>query len=276
MMHPDTMLFAEVLLPNLMLCMPRVMLAVLHQGRARKLAQIGQKGSAAIPRGWGYAESNALPWGLRGAGSPCTGALLVLCPLCPQIQLRQSPPRVPEPRCPLLPGEAQPWVAPLAAVGHRELRGALSCRRPPLERLHSGQLCCPSSPRIPAVPVRGSPRGTAERGSRGGPVWATRAQKGWSGAVRGAVSAVHSAPRGAGAPREPRPLPKPRPQTGSNHAPEQVGHAPSAPAASRWRPIPALGPAQAGGAPSRPGGARRPQGARCRRRRPCPARASLR
>lgn len=75
MMHSDTMLFAEVLLPNPTLSMPRVMLAVLQQGRARKLAQIGQKGSAAIPWGWGYAESNAPPWGLRGAGSPCTGGI---------------------------------------------------------------------------------------------------------------------------------------------------------------------------------------------------------
>lgn len=53
--------------------------------------------------------------------------------------------------CPLLPGEAQPWVALLAAPGHRELRGARSCCHPPVEQLRSGQLWCPPSVQVPSV-----------------------------------------------------------------------------------------------------------------------------
>lgn len=90
-MHPDTVLFAEVLLPDLTLCTPRVTLAVLQQGCAKKSAQSSQKGSAAIPWGWGRVEPNARPWELRGAGNPCTGGIAGSVPPVPAVTAVAEP-----------------------------------------------------------------------------------------------------------------------------------------------------------------------------------------
>lgn len=90
-MHPDTVLFAEVLLPDLTLCTPRVTLAVLQQGCAKKSAQSSQKGSAAIPWGWGRVEPNARPWELRGAGNPFMGVVAGSVPLVPAVTAVAEP-----------------------------------------------------------------------------------------------------------------------------------------------------------------------------------------
>ena len=71
----------------------------------------------------------------------------------------------------------------------------------------------------PLGAVRGSPRGTAEQRGREGRAGQPLRRGDGTELSPHAVTAVQSAPRGPAAPREPRPLSRPRPQMSSNHAP---------------------------------------------------------